>query len=116
MTKETIIEGLRHCMNLFMDRDCATCPIGFREGCALKLKKEALKALEQTRWVSVRERLPEQDKYVFVYLFGDSPYIAWHDGVDWCTDEFVLDEDEEPLEWMPLPIPKPYKEEENDKN
>jgi len=72
----------------------------------------AIEALESTRWIPVSERLPKQDKYVFVYLFGDNPYIAWHDGIDWCTDEFVLDTDEEPLEWMSLP--KRYRGESDD--
>ena len=110
MTKEEAIKILKPFRACMFDQH--GCPIS---DVAIALDV-VIEALEQTRWVSVRERLPEQDKYVFVYLFGDSPYIAWHDGVDWCTDEFVLDEDEEPLEWMPLPIPKPYQEEENDKN
>lgn len=40
-------------------------------------------------------------------MFVASPYIAWHDGVNWCTEDFTVDKDEEPLAWMPLP--EPYK-------
>ena len=59
-------------------------------------------------WIPCSERLPKQDEQVFVYLFGDSPYIAWYDHKDktWHTDDFELDTDEEPKEWLPLPMPK----------
>ena len=58
-------------------------------------------------WISIKERLPENDKYVLAYFFNKSPYIAWHKGKYWCTDDFDLDEKEEgaPKYWMPLPEP-----------
>lgn len=63
----------------------------------------------EQRWIPVTERLPKEDKPVFVYLFYDSPYIAWlSDGV-WHTDDFIVDKDHEPAAWMPLP--EPYREE-----
>ena len=62
------------------------------------------------QWIPCSEKLPEDDEQVFVYLFDDSPYIAWFCGGRWHTEEFTLDKDEEPAAWMPLP--KPYKEEE----
>lgn len=75
--------------------------------------KKAIEALKQNQWVPCSERLPEKDECVFVYLFADSPYIAWYDGVDWwCTSDFALEKDEEPIAWMPLP--EPYKGEQND--
>ena len=104
MTKEEAIALLMNISDFDIDSQR-----GDRKQEALSM---AIEALESTRWISVRERLPKQDKCVFVYLFGDSPYIAWHDGVDWCTDEFVLDTDEEPLEWMSLP--KRYRGESDD--
>ena len=60
-------------------------------------------AQPEQRWIPVTERLPEEDEQVFVYLFDDSPYIAWFCGGRWHTEEFTLDEDEEPAAWMPLP-------------
>ena len=59
-------------------------------------------------WIPCRERLPEQDEEVFVYLFGDSPYIAWYNHKEkrWKTEDFELETDEEPKEWLPLPMPK----------
>ncbi len=59
----------------------------------------------QFLWIPVTEQLPEIDQEVLVYLFKDSPYIAWHDGKYWCTEEFCLDEDECPTHWMSLPEP-----------
>lgn len=66
------------------------------------------------QWVPVTERLPDKDVPVFVYLFGDSPYIVWinRDG-EWQTEEFIIDCDYLPKAWMPLP--EPWKGEENDK-
>ena len=65
-------------------------------------------------WIPCRERLPEQDEQVFVYLFNDSPYIAWYDHTykQWKTEEFDLETDEEPKEWLPLP--DPYEGEQNE--
>lgn len=58
------------------------------------------------KWIPVTEALPEKDVPVLVYLFGDSPYIAWinHDG-EWETEEFTIDRDYLPKTWMPLPEP-----------
>ena len=60
-----------------------------------------------SKWISCSERLPEQDEQVFVYLFGNSPYIAWYNHINkkWRTEDFELDADEEPKEWLPLPNP-----------
>ena len=54
-------------------------------------------------WIPCSERPPENDEEVFVYLFGDSPYIAWMDDGRWRTNDFVVDVEDEPTEWMPLP-------------
>ena len=62
----------------------------------------------ESQWIPCTEQLPEEDEQVFVYLFDASPHIAWVCDSRWHTEEFVLDEDEEPAAWMPLP--EPYKE------
>ena len=71
----------------------------------------AIEALEQKpEWISVSERLPENDVEVFVYLFNrPSPYIAWLNGCRWHTEDFEVEQDDEPIAWMPLP--KPWEEE-----
>lgn len=57
-------------------------------------------------WIPCSERLPKQEEQVFVYLFGNSPYIAWYNHINkkWRTDDFELDADEEPKAWLPLPM------------
>jgi len=61
------------------------------------------------RWILVSERFPEEGEEVLVYLFdGKSPYLAWIQDGFWRTEEFVIDVDDEPIAWMPLP--EPYRE------
>ena len=64
-------------------------------------------AQPEPHWIPVTERLPEEDTEVFVYLFGDRPYIAWWYHGKWYTDNFEVEPNEEPIAWMPLP--EPYK-------
>jgi hypothetical protein len=47
MTREEIIKGLECCYVPCDERDCNPCPVGFGHGCALKLKREAVKALKK---------------------------------------------------------------------
>ena len=71
---------------------------------------EAISMLPSAQqWTPVTEGLPDKDVPVLVYLFGDSPYIAWinRDG-EWETEEFIIDCDYLPKAWMPLP--EPYEE------
>ena len=63
-------------------------------------------------WIPCSEHLPKVDEEVFVYLFGDSPYLAWYDGHEWQTEDFTVDDDERPTAWKPLP--KPWKGEGDD--
>lgn len=77
---------------------------------ALSWAIQALNEQQRTeRWIPVSERPPETDKEVFVYLWGDVPYLARvNDEGQWETDHFYLDADEAPKAWMQLP--EPYKE------
>lgn len=64
-------------------------------------------------WILCSEQLPEINEEVFVYLFRDSPYLAWYDGHEWQTEDFTVDDDDErPTAWMSLP--KPWKGEVDD--
>ena len=62
--------------------------------------------MTMNEWIPVTERLPKKDVPVFVYLFGDSPYIAWINCEgEWETEQFTIDHDYLPKAWMPLPEP-----------
>lgn len=63
---------------------------------------------KQDKWILCSEKLPKDSKIVFVYLFGNSPYLAWRDDGEWRTEDFTVDKDEEPVAWLPLP--EPYRE------
>ena len=47
LTREEIIKGLECCYVPCDERNCNPCPVGFGHGCALKLKREAVKALKK---------------------------------------------------------------------
>ena len=77
----------------------------------------AIKALEESRWIPVTEKLPKPETYVLVSFSNFSlPIIGRYDENEEGGAWFAGDEDE-PLvsqdmfvnAWMPLP--KPYKEE-----
>ena len=61
---------------------------------------EAIGRLEQTRWIPVSERLPEEEGLYLVYT-EEQPYVCPFDGREWHIDEVIA--------WMPLP--EPYKTE-----
>ena len=71
-----------------------------------KLKEKYDNLKKQNQWIPCEKRLPRKDETVLVYLFGNSPYLAWWNGRDWDTEDFTVDRGEEPIAWMPLP--KPY--------
>jgi hypothetical protein len=61
---------------------------------------KAIETIEQTIWIPVNERLPEEDGLYLVYT-EEQPFVcSFEDG------EFFI---EEVLAWMPLP--EPYKAE-----
>ena len=71
----------------------------------IKLREEFARYRGKHRWIPVKERLPEKNQEVLIFLFGEDPYIAWHNGEYWCTEDFRLDEpdDWQPTHWFPLP-------------
>lgn len=73
---------------------------GFEEA-----KRKILAEQPKQRWIPCSERLPKEDEEVLVYLYGNMPFIAWTDSGRWCTEDYLVDEDDEPIAWMPLPHP-----------
>lgn len=73
----------------------------------------ATKALEQTKWIPVSERLPEKMGTYLVTLeykeHGIGVTTLWFHGAEIGWDLRVADI---VLAWMPLPKPHPYKESE----
>ncbi len=74
-----------------------------------------IKALEQTRWISVSERLPEVDVDVFVTDNGGGVPTVTMDacGMKDDTGERFWYVSQTPIAWMELP--EPYKAEGEDK-
>ena len=57
-------------------------------------------------WIAVNERLPQVDQPVLVYGHGFSSVCTYTANGIWIENEaYVLDGDEEPSHWMPLPEP-----------
>ena len=97
-------------------------------------KQMAIEALEQTRWIPVSERMPEEHEWigtrrfrttisdkVFVTLENSkgeryTQYLSFQNGKLSAADQSKVDtlfKGGTPIAWMPLP--KPYKAESNKK-
>lgn len=61
-------------------------------------KQMSIKALEQTRWISVNERLPEEGLAVLTYGENGDYEVNWLD-----FDGKWFWEDVDVVAWMPLP-------------
>ena len=66
-------------------------------------KLRSLSPPSEQKWILCSDKLPEEGKSVFVYLFGSTPYIAWYSHGHWFTDEFEVEKEYEPVAWMLLP-------------
>ena len=73
----------------------------------------AIKALEQTRWISVSEKLPASDEDVLI-TNGIGIYVGWIDATDkgWRVDSEMDYFMNDIVAWQPLP--EPYKAESED--
>lgn len=106
-TPEEIKKGLEICI---ADENCRDCP--YKNGyCDMQLERDALSYIQQLeaqqpRWISVGERLPEDDGYVLCHCNDGSPDVVcmyYGDG-EFLTPE--LDNVSHIItHWMPLPQP-----------
>lgn len=65
----------------------------------------AIKAIEQTTWIPVSERLPENDDDVLVQMNDGSMMVDFRAASS--SGWFWAEKDDLPVAWMPLP--EPYK-------
>lgn len=120
MTKlEKVIKGLECCGSLM---DCAPCPYdGEDNGCFTILKGDALKLLKGRQWVSVKDRLPENSRFVLVCNDDGHMMVAQYieETAQWQYkytnyDVDVWDDEEQgPVCWW-VELPEPPKEETGD--
>lgn len=116
-TPDEIKKGLECCLPL-ADEDCAECPYAL-DGCAKERVQDALDYIRQLeaqvpKWISVEERLPEDNNNVLVYAIGnnENSIIAmtdythnmhgyniegWHSPWQYFFYEYKI------THWMPLP-------------
>jgi hypothetical protein len=108
-TPEEIKKGLEICT---ADESCRGCPYD-NGNCDMQLERDALAYIQQLeaqqpRWISVGERLPEDDGYFLCYRNDGSPEVVcmyYGDG-DFLTPEPELNNISHVItHWMPLPLP-----------
>ena len=101
--------------------DCADCPENENGECmtqshCFEVKRMAIEALEQIRWIPVSEKLPEKNEYIVdvckYYLIQDEygdMHVAHLSNVGWIPMDSLKAIGGEVIAWMPLP--EPYKAE-----
>ena len=111
MTNEEALDEL----NVIYERlshpeDCEQGVYSFRDGDYLEALDMAIKALEQTRWIPVSERLPEENEFVIVTIETATISKGKKRSVTKCMySENSIFWKEYVVAWMPLP--EPYKAE-----
>ena len=128
-TPEEIKKGLNHCSEKAGGKTkCSEC-VYFKDGrgwCSTTITRDALSYIQQLeaqqpRWISVGERLPEEDQEVLLIAHGWEPqsmYIghlhhveaetSWLTGItskesEWSISGWSYLREPEVTHWMPLP-------------
>lgn len=136
MTIKEIIDGLKFTVDMFLFNpstgETFTEPRNDMDKTTIDACKGAIELLEQIRWISVSEKLPEKDgdyllfgkvvedntEDIFIGMYDAcaEKFGYWEDYYDRNTLGFLdseLIEYNKVIAWMPLP--KPYKAERSDK-
>ena len=94
--------------------ECRNCQLVMSEHEITEALHMAIKAIDQTRWIPVSEKLPEDRREVLVTAYWHETYQVmmasyYGDGLWWCVPFNNCGEHTQrlnPKAWMPLP--KPY--------
>ena len=107
LSQLSVETGSLACLGCGHEHNCST------SGCAII--REAIKALRDAPWISVKDRLPEDRGNVLVVAFW---HERWGDYMGWCAPKRaewsvhvgIGDRDDVAVShWMPLPEPPEVK-------
>lgn len=114
MTLKEIIDGLKFTVDMFLfdpnTGETFTEPRNDLDKTTIDACKGAIELLEQTRWISVSERLPEIHQYVLLSLRSLDIEVGFRAETEpyfYCHGDYI--EPQNVIAWMPLP--EPYKAE-----
>lgn len=72
--------------------------------CAMESWQEAIEWYKNNQWISVEDRLPENERPVLLVLFDDFTYsFGKNDGDDWYGLDWLKFYEKEVTHWMPIP-------------
>lgn len=114
---DELVKRLRYCSG--EHSGCGTCELS--DNCVLRAglllqAADAIEKLSKPRWISVEERLPDQNSgnlYICLIVGGEWDQLSWYELCDFAEGQFWIQDQlykGHVTHWMPLP--EPPKEEE----